>query len=281
MKKHLAIEVTNKYESEAVQKALLDMGFRWFEWSGNGNTVITKNEKTIFPIINNKGSKMIILQCGQAIDSCGGCNPHCNIDRIRVSFSDFFHTYAGHIERFPDYEPKQENKPMTNKIEKLNAKVNAFNHFSINNKAYPTEPPTNLDMIDAIDAAKDRMDKFEAESKVFEQQKYQSFKSANPIPEKADVNFFELDGMIMAIPPARMPEQILEYQLSKLEKGCWYLVRFNDGDLMNINFEEIDIFGNLKCSHILVLKSLKTGIDYAENTSIIKSHIKSIQKLDI
>jgi len=104
--KHLAIKVTNKYESEAVQKALFDMGFRIgsVEFDNNEPEKINVFEPFL-PNINETQPDRIVT----AIDTKANTifylykSMRSWQDLIVVSSSDFFSTYAGHIERFPDY----------------------------------------------------------------------------------------------------------------------------------------------------------------------------------
>jgi hypothetical protein len=105
--KHLAIRVTNKYESEAVQKALFDMGFKWSIVS-NVNLI----ENTYFKI----EYQLLLIVFIEEISPVSGMHLHFyykrndeqdSHDLIEISSSDFFSKYARHIEMFPDYvEPK-------------------------------------------------------------------------------------------------------------------------------------------------------------------------------
>lgn len=97
--KHLAIKVTNKYESEAVQKALFDMGFKGLE--GKNEFISFSYSYTNMFLV-----PMDLIFIGKSIwflhdvdISLSSFHEHY----ILVSSSDFFSTYAGHIERFPDY----------------------------------------------------------------------------------------------------------------------------------------------------------------------------------
>jgi len=110
--KHLAIKVTNKYESEAVQKALFDMGF---SWSVSGKTFFDTNCKYLKPF-----SYLVRDLEGKLIEHSN--NLYDN--DIPISSSDFFSTYAGHIERFPDYvchatllDDPELNKSEDNKVQ--------------------------------------------------------------------------------------------------------------------------------------------------------------------
>jgi len=98
--KHLAIKVTNKYESEAVQKALFDMGFKWT--FGEGYYI----REIIICSFNNMSITDFISYRKNLTDEINYSD-----FEVEVSFSDFFSTYAGHIERFPDYVESKKQEP--------------------------------------------------------------------------------------------------------------------------------------------------------------------------
>jgi hypothetical protein len=89
--KHLAIKVTNKYESEAVQRALFDMGFKMEADESEFEAIFPRIQRysDIPPMTIRRDYLSTIRDCCVLIPS-----------------SDFFATYAGHIERFPDYGAK-------------------------------------------------------------------------------------------------------------------------------------------------------------------------------
>lgn len=101
MKKHLAIKVTNKYENEVVQKSLFDMGFKW---QLNNNQIIDFS-------IEFAKNQSIYLYTNYSLylysDITWNTDRYSNELYKFISSSDFFSIYAGHIEKFPDYEPEQ------------------------------------------------------------------------------------------------------------------------------------------------------------------------------
>jgi len=104
--KHLAIKVTNKHESEAVQKALFDMGFCWLDDLSQNikSTDRVKNESIKFIVTHKISNKH------KLIDNIFMCEIAKSYYEI-ISSSEFFSTYAGHIERFPDYaESKRKDR---------------------------------------------------------------------------------------------------------------------------------------------------------------------------
>lgn len=111
MTKHLAIKVNNKYESEAVQKALFDMGFVW--WDSKKAEIkhpVEIHESFGIPRIYVKrflipytNEKKITEMTEFSYNSWYFVNPELLNRFEEVSYCEFFDNYAGHIERFPDY----------------------------------------------------------------------------------------------------------------------------------------------------------------------------------
>jgi hypothetical protein len=106
--KRLAIKITNKYESEAVQKALFDMGFKWR--CENSKLLSNFNDREEHKYILTPYLKDVVTKLPKTIGS------H-RISKIplsdTISSSEFFEKYVGHIELFPDYEKpemSEENK---------------------------------------------------------------------------------------------------------------------------------------------------------------------------
>jgi hypothetical protein len=120
--KHLAIKVTNKYESEEVQRALFDMGFsndgQWTDIEDYTFIMPRKKEcKTYKEKLKGMGVR---YGWDHEIEEC------CMV----VSFEEFFRTYAGHIERFPDYVSEQESMESAEKLWrslKIKTLINSMN----------------------------------------------------------------------------------------------------------------------------------------------------------
>jgi len=128
--KHLAIKVTNKYESKTVQKALFDMGFKW----GSGSKELQNLEEKLIPYYIRafiKENDLITNSLYASNMSLDEVADNCKM----VSSSDFFSTYAGHVELFPDYiKEKQIDKLPLNDflnadtiIEKINEIIDFVN----------------------------------------------------------------------------------------------------------------------------------------------------------
>jgi hypothetical protein len=100
--KHLAIEVKNNFESEAVQQALFDMGFEW----NDGSKELVDYGTPIRICIYYDDRTL----CYSGNDFLS--DPYYKTTYGTVSFSEFFSTYAGHIERFPDYVEEEKNLKM-------------------------------------------------------------------------------------------------------------------------------------------------------------------------
>lgn len=101
--KHLAIKVTNKYESEAVQKELISLGYRWL--SNDDNTFDLSSN---LPVVILCTPLSVLAWRNFSLDMM-------KEDIVIMSSSDFFSTYAGHIERFPDYVDPILDDPEVNK----------------------------------------------------------------------------------------------------------------------------------------------------------------------
>jgi hypothetical protein len=130
--KHLAIKVTNKYESEAVQQTLFDMGF-----ITDDKMHITKS----IALLCDNDIKEIKLVFPQFIYLHGHSNYfHVddedrlkNIKYILIPSSDFFATYAGHIERFPDYVKVEEITPKPIHLNESSTQQNQQHFYTIPN----------------------------------------------------------------------------------------------------------------------------------------------------
>jgi hypothetical protein len=144
---------------------------------------------------------------------------------------------------------------MTNNIEKLNAKLNAYSQFSIDNKACPTKTETNLDGImvyicgkidEIIDVVNELIDKsyfHQGEwlnSVVDRIKELENYKSK--LEQKKQIDDITIKGKIVKDEGVKISEELLEEsledQLNKLEKGCWYFAEIRVGDIwLNHVFE--------------------------------------------
>jgi len=301
-KKHLAIEVTNKYESEFVQRALFEMGFGWAEGYNYFNPICG------FPFF---------IVAYISTPATLAWSKDCLDNLIDISFSEFFRTYAYRIERFPDYvapktaeldhfksieshmrdliwegaieltvpfmglKPKQEDKPMTNKIEKLILPSKDMPKINGDVKYHPPVV-LGLDIYainDKINEIIDVVNEMKENIKIFNNNYHNLELSIGGRLHKLE---FPKDECHYAAYANNLYEkEKLEIQLSKLEKGCWYLVISKNGIKNIVQFEKYKDDGDFHCSCIFLLDDniVKYGTPFVKDHRLIKNWIKSIEKI--
>lgn len=278
MKKHLAIEVTNKYESEIVQKVLFDMGFDW-------NSSIDMGR-----IYEVKHTDYVLIVCRSDDKSLNGSN----CPSKKVSFYEFLIHYAGHIEKFPDYEFESkdeqqnyeqeyksclrnhlafnENKPMTNKIDNIRFHTRPLPATSDKSYEVAILSDENVAITNKINEIIDVIDTMNNKLKLIDECSrfhHSMFEQRIARLEKNIINNFYSST-----------QQSIEEQINAMEKNKWYLIS-NAKDYSAV-IQLIDLKDNcLFCHHIFILKSDHWNIGESESKYMDISFIKSIQKLDI